>query len=64
MNGRRHRRYRIRILRGDVLVALLLVGAAVAACVRWAEKAVATIAIPIVLLIALVAWRSSRSSRR
>jgi hypothetical protein len=55
MNRRRH----IRILRGDVLVVVLLVGAAVTACVHWPEKAVAAIAIPMAVLVAFVSWRSS-----
>jgi hypothetical protein len=60
MNGHRRRRYRIRILRGDVLVVLLLVGAAIAAWVRWPEKAVAAIAIPMAVLVAFVSWRMSQ----
>jgi len=59
MNGRR-RRHRIHIFRSDLLLALLLVGGAIAACVHWPEKAVAAIAISIAVLVALVAWRSSR----
>jgi hypothetical protein len=59
MNGHR-RRHRIRIFRTDLLVALLLVGAGIGACVRWPEKVVAAIAIPMAVLVALLAWRSSR----
>jgi hypothetical protein len=59
MNPGRCRRIHARILRGDVLVVVLLVGAAVAACVRWPDKAVAAIAIPMAVLVAFVMWRSS-----
>jgi len=59
MKGHR-RRHRIRIFRSDILVALLLISAAIAACMRWPEKAVAAIAISMAVLIALVSWRSSR----
>jgi hypothetical protein len=59
MNGRRRRRYRIRILRGDVLMVMLLVSASVVACAFCPEKAVADIVIPSAALVAFVAWRIS-----
>jgi hypothetical protein len=61
MNRRRRRRPRIRILRGDVLVVVLLLGAAVVAYVVWPEMAVADIAMPMGALIVFVTWRLSRT---
>jgi hypothetical protein len=55
MHGRRSR---IRIRRGDGLVAALLIGASLGALFRWPDKAVADIAIPTALLIAFVSWRN------
>jgi hypothetical protein len=51
------RRRRIRILRGDILVAALLVGRMIGARLRWPEKAIADVAIPLALLIAFIFWR-------
>jgi|HubBroStandDraft_2_1064218.scaffolds.fasta_scaffold3390576_1 hypothetical protein len=59
MNGRRRRRI-IRILRGDILVMALLIGAMLGAWLYWPQKAVADIAIPMALLIAFVEWRRRR----
>jgi hypothetical protein len=55
----RRRRKRIRIVRGDVLVAAVLFGAMMGALIYWPEKAVADIAIPAALLTAFFSWRSS-----
>jgi hypothetical protein len=57
MNGRRRRRRHNRILIGDILVVVLLVGAMIGGWLYWPQRAVADIAIPMALLIAFVEWR-------
>jgi hypothetical protein len=60
MNQRRRRIHiHIGILRADILVGALLLGMIAGALIRWPEKAVADIAIPMALLIAFVLWRRS-----
>jgi hypothetical protein len=60
MNRRRYRRWRIRILRADLLVVAVLFGGTVAACNLWPEKAVADIAIAAAALVAYISWRISK----
>jgi hypothetical protein len=55
MKGRRRRR--IRILRGDILVLVLLLGATISAWLWRPEEAIADVAISAALLIAFIAWR-------
>jgi hypothetical protein len=55
--GSQMARRRIRILRGDVLVVALPVGAAGAAYAHWPKKAVADIAVTMAALVAFVSWR-------
>jgi len=55
MNGRRRRR--IRIVRGDILVMVLLSGTTIGAWIYWPQKLVADVAISAALLVAFIRWR-------
>jgi hypothetical protein len=54
---RRHPRISIRIRRGDILVALVLLACMIGALLLWPDKILADVAIPIALLTTFVVWR-------
>ena len=59
MKGRRGRR-RITIIRFrwvDILIVLALFAVMVSALIRWPDKILADVALPVAFLIAFVLWR-------
>jgi hypothetical protein len=58
MNGRRRpKRIVIRFRWVDILIALALLAVMISALIRWPDKILADIALPIAFLIAFVLWR-------
>jgi hypothetical protein len=52
-----HRRISLRVRRGDILVALVLLACMIGALLLWPDKILADVAVPTAVLIAFVVWR-------